>query len=35
MEWIEFTHPNMRIFDVCRETDCVVPGLYAMVGLTP
>lgn len=31
MEWIEFSHPNMRIFDVCRETDCIVPGLYAMV----
>jgi hypothetical protein len=31
MEWIEFTHPNMTIFDVCRETDCIVPGLYAMV----
>jgi chloride channel 3/4/5 len=31
MEWIEFTHPGMRIFDVCRDTDCIVPGLYAMV----
>jgi chloride channel 3/4/5 len=31
MEWIEFTHPNMTIFNVCRDTDCIVPGLYAMV----
>jgi chloride channel 3/4/5 len=31
MEWVEFTHPNMSIFNVCRDTDCIVPGLYAMV----
>lgn len=31
MEWIEFHHSNLTIFDVCRETDCIVPGLYAMV----
>jgi chloride channel 3/4/5 len=34
MEWIEFTHPNMSIFNVCRDTDCIVPGLYAMVSLS-
>jgi hypothetical protein len=21
----------MTIFNVCRDTDCIVPGLYAMV----
>jgi chloride channel 3/4/5 len=31
MEWIEHSHPNLPIFDVCRGTECVVPGLYAMV----
>lgn len=34
MEWVEYTHPNMRIFNVCRDTDCIVPGLYAMVSVT-
>lgn len=33
MEWIEHTHPNLPIFDVCRGTECIVPGLYAMVSL--
>ncbi|WVF72754.1 hypothetical protein IAT40_007572 [Kwoniella sp. CBS 6097] len=32
MEYIEFMHPSLPIFDVCRDTDCIVPGLYAMVG---
>ncbi|OCF37887.1 voltage-gated chloride channel [Kwoniella heveanensis BCC8398] len=32
MEYIEFKHPSLPIFDVCRDTDCIVPGLYAMVG---
>ncbi|WRT68309.1 uncharacterized protein IL334_005285 [Kwoniella shivajii] len=32
MEYIEYTYPSLMIFDVCRETDCIVPGLYAMVG---
>ncbi|ODN78803.1 hypothetical protein L202_04354 [Cryptococcus amylolentus CBS 6039] len=32
LEYIEFTNPDLSIFDVCRDTDCVVPGLYAMVG---
>lgn len=31
MEYIEYSHPDLHIFDVCRETDCIVPGLYAMV----
>lgn len=33
MEYIEYSHPTLGIFDVCRETDCIVPGLYAMVSL--
>nr|XP_019044593.1 voltage-gated chloride channel [Kwoniella bestiolae CBS 10118]OCF23523.1 voltage-gated chloride channel [Kwoniella bestiolae CBS 10118] len=32
MEYIEYTYPTLGIFDVCRETDCIVPGLYAMIG---
>ncbi|OCF76116.1 voltage-gated chloride channel [Kwoniella mangroviensis CBS 8886] len=32
MEYIEFAYPSLGIFDVCRETDCIVPGLYAMIG---
>lgn len=31
MEYLEHTHPGLPIFDVCRGTECVVPGLYAMV----
>jgi len=33
MEWIEFQYPTSTIFDVCRDTECIVPGLYAMVGI--
>ncbi|ORY35468.1 putative voltage-gated chloride channel [Naematelia encephala] len=32
MEWIEWRYPLLPIFGVCRDTDCIVPGLYAMVG---
>ncbi|WWC90776.1 uncharacterized protein L201_005713 [Kwoniella dendrophila CBS 6074] len=32
MEHIEYTYPSLAIFDVCRDTNCIVPGLYAMVG---
>nr|XP_019011401.1 voltage-gated chloride channel [Kwoniella pini CBS 10737]OCF50182.1 voltage-gated chloride channel [Kwoniella pini CBS 10737] len=32
MEYIEYSYPTLGIFDVCKETDCIVPGLYAMVG---
>ncbi|WVQ81895.1 hypothetical protein IAT38_004022 [Cryptococcus sp. DSM 104549] len=32
VELIEFNNPDLMIFNVCRDTDCVVPGLYAMVG---
>ena len=31
MEWIEQYHGNLPIFDVCRDRECIVPGLYAMV----
>ncbi|KIR73629.1 voltage-gated chloride channel [Cryptococcus deuterogattii CA1014] len=32
MEYIEFIHPDLSIFSVCKNTHCVVPGIYAMVG---
>ncbi|WVR07458.1 hypothetical protein IAU60_004499 [Kwoniella sp. DSM 27419] len=32
MEYIEYLHPALPIFDVCKDADCIVPGLYAMVG---
>jgi chloride channel 3/4/5 len=31
MEWVEYEYPFLPIFNVCKDTDCVVPGLYAMV----
>ena len=31
MEWVEYRYPELMIFDVCRDSDCVLPGLYAMV----
>jgi len=31
MEWVEFTYPRLPIFGVCQDTQCVVPGMYAMV----
>lgn len=33
MEYIEFLYPNSRIFGVCSDTECIVPGLYAMVSI--
>ncbi|EIW67300.1 hypothetical protein TREMEDRAFT_34025 [Tremella mesenterica DSM 1558] len=32
LEWLEFAFPDLPIFGVCTGTDCIVPGLYAMVG---
>jgi chloride channel 3/4/5 len=33
MRWQQATHPNSPIFKSCGgDLDCVVPGLYAMVG---
>ncbi|KAL1411308.1 hypothetical protein Q8F55_002259 [Vanrija albida] len=32
LEWLEYHHPYLPIFEVCRNTGCVVPGIYAMVG---
>ncbi len=31
MEWIQYQYPSLPIFDVCRDSECIVPGLYAMV----
>ena len=32
LEWVEYRNPGLFLFGVCRETTCIVPGLYAMVG---
>lgn len=33
VQWLSWVHPNMRVFDTCKDKDaCVVPGVYAMVG---
>lgn len=33
IEYLQFKHPNASIFRACNgDKDCVVPGLYAMVG---
>lgn len=32
LEYAEYHHPSLPIFDVCRTQACVVPGIYAMVG---
>ncbi|KAK4689513.1 hypothetical protein P7C73_g598, partial [Tremellales sp. Uapishka_1] len=32
MEYVEFKNPDLSIFDVCKDEDCILPGLYAMVG---
>ena len=33
IEYYQFNHPNSRMFRACGDdTDCVIPGLYAMVG---
>jgi chloride channel 3/4/5 len=35
VQWMQTTHPNKAIFGSCGgNLDCVVPGLYAMVGAT-
>lgn len=31
MEYIQYNNPQLAIFDVCKDTDCVLPGLYSMV----
>lgn len=31
MEWIEYTYPDLPIWGICQDTECIVPGLYAMV----
>jgi chloride channel 3/4/5 len=33
MQWLQLNYPDNRVFLVCRgDANCVVPGLYAMVG---
>jgi chloride channel 3/4/5 len=33
MQWLQLNYPNSRTFDACKgDLDCLVPGLYAMVG---
>ncbi|KAF8893807.1 voltage-gated chloride channel [Infundibulicybe gibba] len=33
MQWLQLQHPNSRMFRACGgDMDCIVPGLYAMVG---
>ncbi|WVN85875.1 uncharacterized protein L203_101027 [Cryptococcus depauperatus CBS 7841] len=32
MEYIEWTNPELPLFSICKDTNCVVPGLYAVVG---
>jgi chloride channel 3/4/5 len=33
MQWLQWKYPNSRVFAACGgNMDCVVPGLYAMVG---
>ncbi|CCL98708.1 uncharacterized protein FIBRA_00712 [Fibroporia radiculosa] len=33
VQWMQFSHPDSPIFASCKgDLDCVVPGLYAMVG---
>jgi chloride channel 3/4/5 len=33
VQWMQMTHPNKGIFGSCGgNLDCVIPGLYAMVG---
>ncbi|KAG1751594.1 chloride channel [Suillus paluster] len=33
VQWLQYHHPNSAVFAVCEgDMDCVVPGLYAMVG---
>ena len=33
VQWMQYSYPNSRIFKSCAgDLDCVIPGLYAMVG---
>jgi chloride channel 3/4/5 len=33
VQWVQMNHPNLGLFHSCRgNADCIVPGLYAMVG---
>ncbi|TFK25687.1 voltage-gated chloride channel [Coprinopsis marcescibilis] len=33
MQYLQARHPNARMFEACNgDLDCIVPGLYAMVG---
>ncbi|KAG8787140.1 hypothetical protein FRC15_009885 [Serendipita sp. 397] len=33
IQWLSMVHPTMPVFDSCKEgTQCVVPGVYAMIG---
>lgn len=33
MQWLQVRYPGSRMFEVCGgDMDCVIPGLYAMVG---
>ncbi|KAK0226205.1 chloride channel [Armillaria fumosa] len=33
MQWLQMTHPDAPIFKPCKgDLDCIIPGLYAMVG---
>ncbi|PPQ67255.1 hypothetical protein CVT25_005839 [Psilocybe cyanescens] len=33
MQWLQIKHPNLSMFRACGgDIDCIVPGLYAMVG---
>ncbi|KAJ7096255.1 clc channel [Mycena epipterygia] len=33
MQWMQVRHPDSRLFQSCAgDMDCIVPGLYAMVG---
>lgn len=34
LQYARYQHPNAALFKSCtREVDCIIPGLYAMVGL--
>ena len=33
MEYVEYSHPDLSIFGVCKDENCIVPGLYAMVSV--
>jgi len=33
VQWMQYSHPDSAIFSACKgDLDCVIPGLYAMVG---